>query len=251
MVAKRLGVSLFCLTDHDTFAGSAATEAVFAPNQVLRGVELTCREQKQTVHLLIYDIAAAEPWTELDEILANARQDRLERVHNIVARLEQLHIRLDIDDVLAQSGHTVGRPDVARAMVRAGVVSSFREAFHRYLRDGGPADIPSKAISLGAALEVGRRRGARMSLAHPHTLGKLAAKFVRRYRSCGLEGLEVLYKSYPPEQRTRWLALAEECDLVITGGSDFHGPQATPDVELGVEFPGKLVQPLLEWLGAA
>ena len=197
----------------------------------------------------MYDVDHSSHWSELEDWMTKARELRRERVRNIVARLEQLGIVMDGDRVLAQAGkRTVGRPDVARALVQAGVVATMREAFSRFLRDGGPADIPAKSIGLGEALEIGRRIGARMALAHPHTVGGFAEALFRAYRSQGLTGIEAHYKGYTETEQARWLALAREWDLVSTAGSDFHGAQATPNIALGVALNQPHLSKLLHWL---
>ena len=84
-------------------------------------------------------------------------------------------------------------------------------------------------LTLAEGLALGRAAGARMALAHPHTLGEYAAVLCQRYRRAGLDGLECFYGPYTPRQRRRWLSLAERHGLVVTGGSDFHG-KATPQI---------------------
>jgi predicted metal-dependent phosphoesterase TrpH len=247
--ARLRGVELFCLTDHDSFDGYEATRA--ACPQVLRGLELSCHEEGRTVHLLVYDAARDDDrWSTLGAQLENAQEARRERLRAMSERLAELGVPVDVEPILAGAGtRTVGRPDLANALMASGHVSSFGEAFMRYLGDGAPAYLPMARLSLGEGLALGRAAGARMALAHPHTLGEYAAVLCQRYRRAGLDGLECFYGPYTPRQRRRWLLLAERYGLVVTGGSDFHGTAMPQIPEPGIELPERHASRLRAWLG--
>ena len=144
-----------------------------------------------------------------------------------------------------------GWPDVARALVAAGVCKRPDEAFARFLGDRGPAYVGVESITLEEALAMGRAAGARMSIAHPHTLGKygVVRDAYQRLRSEGLEGIEALYGRYSRAASRGWLQLADELDLVATSGSDFHGGMLPDVVRPVVDLPEPYVRPLCEWLG--
>lgn len=246
--ARRRGVELFCLTDHDSCEGYGAT-AGSCP-QVLRGLELSCSDKGRTVHILVYDVARdPERWAMLEQTLAGLRNARKDRLRVIAERLAGLGIEVDAEVIVAGAhGRSVGRPDIARALVHAGVVHSMDEAFERFLGDGKIADVPFERLSVQAALALGARAGARMALAHPHTLGDGAAELLRRHGHEGLEGLECYYGAYTEKQRKRWLTLARQLDLVVTGGSDFHGTSTPQIIEPGISLPAPHAERLLSWL---
>ncbi|ACY17734.1 PHP domain-containing protein [Haliangium ochraceum] len=248
-MARSSELDLFCLTDHDTCAGYEATQA--ACPVVLRGLELSCQEEGRTVHLLMYDVTGDQArWHELARYLEHAHEARRQRLRAMAERLGELGAPVDVESILAgASERTVGRPDLAQALVDSGAVSSFGEAFTRFLGDNAPAHIPSSRLSLADGLALGRAAGTRMSLAHPHTLGEYAALLFSRYRRAGLEGIEAYYGPYTARQRRRWLRLAEQFDLVVTGGSDFHRPSTPQPTELGIELPETHSARLREWLG--
>lgn len=250
--ARAEGVELFCLTDHDSVAGYEATAAELTGAKVLRGVELSCRHANRTVHLLLYGIADGPGHEALQRRLAGILEDRRRRLRAIVERLAELGIRLDADAILIGThGHTPGRPDVARALVERGHVRSPREAFERYLHDGGPADVALDRVTLEEGLALGREAGAKMSLAHPHALRshQLVGEIVQRFRGEGLEGIEAFYGRYGANERELWLRLARRHDLVVTGGSDFHG-DAVPEIKRpGIELPEPFAARLRAWLG--
>lgn len=247
--ARQRGVELFCLTDHDSFDGYEATRA--ACPQVLRGLELSCHEEGRTVHLLVYDTTRDdERWATFGAQLVGAQQARRERLRAMGERLAELGVPVDVEPILAGAGtRTVGRPDLANALVAGGHVSSFGEAFMRYLGDGAPAYLPMERLTLAEGLDLGRAAGARMALAHPHTLGEYAAVLCQRYRRAGLDGLECFYGPYTQRQRKRWLLLAERYGLVVTGGSDFHGTAMPQICEPGIDLPERHASRLRAWLG--
>ncbi len=251
--AADAGARLFCLTDHDTIDGFSATAKSLRdrPCTVLRGLELTCKEGRRTIHLLIYGVAEGPGLESLGECLRGVRVAREERLLAIVDRLAGLGIKLDGEALLAStSDHTPGRPDVARALKEAGVVKSMREAFDRFLKDGGPADVQVARLSLGDGLELGRACGGRMSLAHPHTLRSfpLVADLCRRFQGAGLGGLEAFYGRYGASERENWCRLVDDQGMVATGGSDFHG-EAVPSVTRPtIDLPEARARRLCEWL---
>lgn len=249
--AAAAGVQIFCLTDHDTLEGGPRAHPAFGEDvRLLDGLELSCKHYGKTVHLLCYGVQAGESRAALEQRLARIREQRIARVHAIVDRFAALGILLDPQRILAGAHGTPGRPHVAKVLVDLGIVANVREAFDRYLHDGGPAYVDVDRVSLDEGLAMGRACGARMSLAHPHTQKEWAIvdEMYRMFRSHGLEGIEAYYGAYGPERREPWLRLAERYDLVVTGGSDFHG-EANPDItRLGVDLPEPHASRLVEWL---
>lgn len=247
---------LVCLTDHDTMAGHERMAATMAEARggsvrVLRGLELSCKQAKQTIHLLIFGVAEGLGSAALEQRLAEQRERRRERIVSICERLETLGVSLDPEPILhASHGRTPGRPDVAKALVEAKICSSVREAFDRFLRDDGPANVEIDSISLAEGLKLGREAGARMSLAHPHTLRHFAIvrELFVEFREQGLEGIEAFYGVTSMTRAEPWLRLARELDLVPTGGSDFHGEALAEVKRPGIELPLAYAPRLREWL---
>jgi 3',5'-nucleoside bisphosphate phosphatase len=252
--AAGLGLALFSLTDHDTCDGWAAASAEIDPATTtpVAGVELSVVEAGRTVHLLMYDGYRDGRWTALAAALADQARARRVRMRDMIARLVQRGVAVAWEDVIAEAqgdGEAVlGRPHLARALVRRGAVSSVSEAFSRYLADGGPADVPLARIRVEQALDLAGAAGARVSLAHPHTLGPvLAADLLRRHRDRGLDAVEAAYGAYGPRERSDWLDLAASFGAVVTAGSDDHGDGSV--ASHGVELDDPHAGRLLEWLG--
>ena len=237
-------VDVFALTDHDTCAGSA----VEVPGaRTLRAVEMSCDDAGRTIHVLAYDRGGA--WHLLEDRLAAVRTARTNRLRVMAARLLQRGISVDIESMLAQAGHrAVGRPDLARAMLAAGVVSSMKEAFSRHLYDGGPVDVPHAALPITEALELGVAANAAMALAHPNLYDQRSVQLVRTHRTHGLTGIEAFAGGYDSRERSRWTSLADDLGLVCTGGSDWHGPEEAMN-QPGVDLPADRSDALVRWLG--
>jgi len=230
-LAARAGVGAIALTDHDTVAGvgEARDAGERAGVRVVAGIELSARHDGRAVHVLGYFVDPARETflKRLDEMQA----ERLDRIHRMVARLNELGYELAVDDVLAQArGAVVARPHVARALVARGHVRTLGEAFSpELIADGGRADVPRQQLTPREAVALIGSAGGVAVIAHAgltHHLGThnpLPDELVRELRDNGLAGLEVDHPDHPPLVRDRLRALAESLGLVATGGSDFHG----------------------------
>lgn len=263
-VARRAaarGVGWFALTDHDTTAGAEAARAALAPDtRVLRATELTCDHDGTTVHVLVYDRGG--DWAAIEAVLAAMRAARRARLEQMGARLHALGVALELAPLLAAAEtRAVGRPDLARMLVASGHATTPRDAFARFLFDGGPVDVPhARAPAMADALAAGRDAGAAMALAHPHfydgrpgsSAPPLGPILARTYKDRGLTGLEAFYGLYDSAARRRWIGLADELGLVCTGGSDWHGAgeimNSVSGVPIGVDLPARRADALAAWL---
>lgn len=241
--ATERAVEVFALTDHDTCAGSALATVPHA--RVLRAVEISCDHEGRTIHVLAFD-RGGTGWAALEERITAVRLARVGRLRVMAARLEQRGVRIDVEPLIAVSTErSVGRPDLARLMVAAGHATSMKDAFARHLFDGGPVDVPNKALSMTDAIAAGRDAGAALALAHPHLYDSMSFQMVREYE---LGGIEAFYGRYDARERKRWIELADDRGLVCTGGSDWHGPDDEGAAQVGVDLPPDRSDALLRWL---
>ena len=233
--AAAAGVRTLAVTDHDTVeavpaVGAAAERAGLA---TMAGIEITAIHRGRDVHILGYGVDVGD--ANLRAFLAAQRQSRRARVVSILERLAALGLSIDASSLMTativDTGRAVGRPMVARALVAAGHVPDVAAAFDRYLAEGRPAFVPRVGPS---PAEVGRRivrAGGVASLAHPAKLGD--DELVRTLVGEGLEAIEVYHPDHDEEATKRYRALADAQDLIVTGGSDYHGPGSGRDSALG------------------
>jgi predicted metal-dependent phosphoesterase TrpH len=243
--AAAIGLTAIAVTDPDTVDG--LPEALAAGERlgvdVIPGVEINLEHDQVTMDMLGYFLAGM-PTEELQAELAELRVYREARNERMVARLAELGLPLDLEDLAASSENgAVGRPHIGEAMVRRGYVSSISEAFKLYLRRGAPAWVDRRRLALGRALRLLRASGALPVLAHPGIIRTDAAglnAIVRAAAHGGMAGIECYYPLHDEETVARCLGLAEKYALVPTGGSDYHGT-VKPKARLGVASLGRPV----------
>lgn len=239
--AVKQGLTAIAVTDHDTVAGVPPTlEIAKAANiELLAGIELTAEYDGSEIHILGYLIDYLGQG--LQEKLAGLGQNRLERIHKIVKRLNSIGIGLRAQEVFdIAAGGIVGRLHVARAMLAGGWVDSIPEAFRKYIGEKCPAYVCGFRFSPLEAIKLIKEAGGIPVLAHPYTLNcnELIVKFIK----CGLMGLEVYYTEHTPAMTKLYLDMAKKFSLLITGGSDCHG-LAKSEAKMGsIKIPYELVE---------
>ncbi len=223
--ASEAGLTTISVTDHDTVAAFAEVTAGARTQgiRVVPGIEITSIDEGRDVHLLAYffDPASAA----LGTFLEGQRALRVSRVREIGARLVALGMAVDVDAVLQAAanrpGTSVGRPQLARALMTAGHVRSVQEAFEKWLATGQPAYVPRTGPSPADVVGVIHQAGGIASFAHPAVTKRdgLIASLV----NLGLDAIEVYHSDHAPEDERAYTALAARLGVLISGGSDFHG----------------------------
>lgn len=233
--ARAAGVDVLSITDHDTVAGclAATEEAAGRGLQLVPGIEVTAALDGRDVHVLGYFIDVHhEP---LGRFLGEQRRQRLDRVREMVARLECLGIPLDVEAVLApgleDQAKAAGRPWIARALVGAGHAATTAEAFDRWLGQGRPAFVPRLGVPPMTVIERIHEAGGLASLAHPGLTR--CDDHIPSFVDAGLDAIEVFHSRHDPEATSHYLALAERLGVEVTGGSDYHGDDPHQTARLG------------------
>lgn len=241
--AASQGLRTIAIADHDTVAGipQALASARGVSLRVIPAVEISCELAEGEVHLLGYFVN----WSQgapLAQMLARFRAARTQRARAMLEKLRRLGMPLDWEDVEAFAGcESVGRPHVAQALVARGYVQSVAEAFERYLFRGGPAYVPRFKLAPEEAIALIHRSGGVAVLAHPLDILDVVGWLTGE----GLDGLEAYYPGYAPEVSAQIVAIARRHSLIVTGGSDYHGPRVSPGIEIGcVDVPEAVVQAL-------
>lgn len=244
--AHRRGVRVVALTDHDTMDGVAEARKAAAELglTLIAGIELNTDSPAGEVHVLGYYVD--EDDAGFQQLLASRRRGRAERTVRIVERLQRLGYDISFADVQRIAGDgALARPHVARALTEAGYVADMKEAFDRYLHRGGPAYVKRESFSPREAIDAIVAAGGVPVLAHPGRIKDDSV--IEELVADGLQGLECYYPEHDAEQTERYVAFAAEHDLVVTGGTDFHGPDSHHEKRIGaVSAPADVVQRLLE-----
>jgi predicted metal-dependent phosphoesterase TrpH len=223
--AALVGLHAMAVTDHDTTAAVQEVQQLAGARGIdaISGIEITAIDEGCDVHVLGYFIEPAH--AALSAFLARQRAARIARVEAIGRRLAWLGVPIDLERLMVearqQTGRSIGRPQVARAMVAAGHVADTREAFDRWLGRGLPAFVPRQGADSERVIAIIHEAGGIASLAHP---GKSVTD--DRLRSLGEQGLDALEAFHPDHDPTlvhHYVALARSLGLLMTGGSDFHG----------------------------
>jgi 3',5'-nucleoside bisphosphate phosphatase len=188
--------------------------------RVVAGCEFSVRAPWGELHLLGYFLPT--DGGDLHRFLVEARAARERRGRQMIERLQRLGIEIDLEDLAFQVGNSaVGRPHVARALVDAGAVEDFTEAFDRYLGRGRPAFVEKALPALRQVADIVHGVGGLVVAAHLGEHGREAE--LRAFRDEGLDGVEVRHPSHPRRIENRLTKLAQRLDLAISGGSDWHG----------------------------
>jgi hypothetical protein len=241
--ARDVGLSALALTDHDTLAGiaGAQTTGQQVGVRVVPGCEFSVRAPWGELHLLAYFLPVGDH--ALEEFLANARAARERRGALIVEKLQRLGVEIDLEDLAYQTGTgALGRPHVARALVDAGVVDDFEEAFDRFLGRGRPAFVEKALPTLREVADLVHGSGGLVLAAHLGDRGQEPQ--LRAWQAEGLDGIEVRHPSHARHVEARLAKLARKLDLAMSGGSDWHGEGELGDAHAplgGMQVP-------LEWL---
>lgn len=244
--SKRAGLLAIAVCDHDTTDGlPPAIEAAKEDGvvEVLPGIEMSAENEGSEVHILGYLIDRENE--ALKERLSSLKNNRIERIYKMTARLKELGLNLSAEDVFAIAGKgTVGRLHVARAMLKAGLVTSIIEAFQKYIGDNGPAYVLGFKLQVPEAISLIREAGGISVLAHPYTVKN--DDLIREFARQGLMGIEAYYPEHSQSMVNFYLQLAKELNLLVTGGSDCHG-SAKAEAKIGsLKIPYELVEKLKE-----
>jgi predicted metal-dependent phosphoesterase TrpH len=220
--AHEAGLAAIALTDHDTLAGvaPAVTEGTRLGLRVVSGCEFSVQAPWGEMHLLGYFLPPDSP--AVADFLAAARTMRLERALQIVDHLQAWGVDIGPEDVLREAGDAaVGRPHVARALVRRGTVPDVVAAFDEFLGEGRRAYVPKRLPPLEEVAALVHRVGGMVAAAHLRE--RATRTTLLTLKRLGLDGVEVRHPRHSPELARAIESLARELDLVCTGGTDWHG----------------------------
>lgn len=248
-LAKDAGLKTIAITDHDVVDGIdraiAAGKSVGV--EVIPGVEFTTEVPRAEIHILGYFVDYKDK--SFQEILKKIQDDRSTRIYKIVEKLKKVGVTVSAEEILdLASEGSAGRPHVARILIKHGLVKNFREAFGRYLKYGAPAYVPHYKLSPTEAVRLVLKVGGIPVYAHPAV--SACDEIIPDLLAAGLMGIEVYYTGHSKMDEKHYFGLARKYNLLITGGSDFHGLETAREVELGeITISDKLVEKLKDAKG--
>lgn len=240
-IEKRVGI--LGITDHDTLDGIKQIDKtnsliVDSGIQIIDGVELSAKVSKGRMHILGYDI-------DINDVNINKEMEQIKdnSINSVLSIMEQIKrdygIVFGYSDIkeLVNSNHNLGRPDLAKLCVKYGYASSIQDAFDKYLIEAyNKTRSTSKGLSYQECIELILQSKGIPILAHPKSLELPEKEFLillKEMINSGLKGIEVYHSSHTEEEIKYYLEIANRYDLLISGGSDYHGKTIKPDIELG------------------
>ena len=255
-LAKSSGLVGFALTDHDTAAGvkEAANEARKLGLAFVPGIEISVEFPRPgTMHILGYGI---DPDSEgLRELSTWQVGSRNRRNPQIIQKLRDLGVAITLEEIEAIAGSDViGRPHIAKILLDKGYVSSTKQAFDKYLGQGGAAYVNRERLPARRAFDLIALAGGVAVLAHPVQLATQndaqLHRIVKDLVDLGLKGIEVIHSDHTPELVEKYTKMAEQYLLLKTGGSDFHGANKK-DIEMGLAKGQRIPRQMLDELTKA
>lgn len=230
--AKRAGLSLISVADHDHVAG--ISEAMLVGGElgieVVPGLELSVAVDDRDIHVLAYFVDTHNE--ALLEYLEFMRVERMKRAERIVKKLHSINVPLSMDKVLEKAGQAaVGRPHIATALVEEGLAETYHDVFLKYIGVGRPAYVAKYLCSPEEALALIEEAGGLSFLAHPGN--SIPEDVLLRFIKAGVDGIEIVHPSHSAEVVAHYQAITSEYYLLESGGSDFHGGPKNDDDALG------------------
>ncbi len=252
--AIKCGLNTISITDHDSVDG--VTEARIASNgsllNVIPGIEFSAIHKDQELHILGYYINISNK--ELREETAFIAEERRERAKKIINKLAKIGVRLSYQRVQEiAGGNVIGRPHIALAMIEKGYISKVQQAFtSEYFDNKGKAYVSRYKMSPKRAIDMINNAGGVAVIAHPGLCMRgfgLKKEQLKELIDLGLEGIEVYHSSHSNDQKIMYLQLAKKYDLLVTGGSDFHGSSHKEGSKIGsIQLDEKHVKKLKDYV---
>jgi predicted metal-dependent phosphoesterase TrpH len=243
--AQKNGLSCIALTDHDTVEGCerAAAAAAKVKMEFIAGTELTAEHDDTELHVLGYFLDTQNK--KLLKEISKFQTVRQSRIQEMVARINEMGIPLEAESVFALANcKSPGRPHVARAMIKAGLVKNLDEAFDRFLKKGRPAWVPKSKISALEAIELVHQAGGLAVMAHPGL--NRTDEIIPALVDAGMDGIECFHTKHSTSMSERYLEIADKYNLLVTGGSDCHGFSKNKPLIGTVRLPYEHIEKLKE-----
>lgn len=233
--ANKKEIKVISITDHDTVSG--IEEAIKSSGDysitIVPGIELSCIYNEEEVHILgLFIDYNSYLFKELSDKLIESRYGRAKK---IISKLNELDIHITLEEVLKLCNNKViGRPHIARVLIEKGYVSSIDDAFETLLGNGKPAFISRYKLSINEATDIIHKTGGLSILAHPGLIRNCNIENI--LKNYNIDGIEVYHSKHCEDDIVKFIDLSREFNLIITGGSDWHGDFNNGECNLGEFF---------------
>ncbi len=232
--AAENGIDIISITDHDSVNGLAEAKKAGSENNVMviPGVEISSDIKDTEVHILGYFFDPENK--QFEHYLNFFREERVKRASRIVEKLNILGLPLVMEDVLEQASNSaIGRPHIAQALLAKNLVSSYYEAFYKYLGNHAPAYERKVHLSPQSAFKIISDAGGLSFIAHP---GNMPEILIKELIEAGVDGIEVIHPSHSHDKVRFYRGIVNEYFLLESGGSDFHGGKRDDEANFGKFF---------------
>jgi hypothetical protein len=232
--AKQASLDIISITDHDNIKGfkEASEEGKELGVEVIPGVEISSEISDREIHILGYFFDPDN--LELERYLTFFREERIKRAGRIANKLMNLGFEIHLDEILEKAKKSsVGRPHIAQVMLEKGIVSSYYEAFNKYIGNGSPAFEKKVHLSPQSAFRIINDAGGLSFIAHP---GNLPENLLKELIDSGMDGIEVIHPSHSKLQQKFYRGIVNSYFLLECGGSDYHGGKREDETNLGQHY---------------
>lgn len=235
-LARENGIKLLAITDHDTVDGISEAEVKAAELGIdfIPGIEISAKSETE-LHILGYYIEKDVKEFQDGIDLLHSFRDAREKI--TIDYLNSKNVEITAEEVkIATKGNIIGRPHMAAVMIQKGYVKNKKEAFDKYIGNSEYMALDRPKTTVEESIKIIKEGHGVPVLAHPHSLRQSYTeldKTLGTFKEMGLKGIECYYNSYSVADTVNYMTLAKKHGLVVTGGSDFHGPFTKPDVKIG------------------
>lgn len=244
-LARDLDLKAISITDHDHIGGYAEAAGIMREGEIelVAGVELSCGESGEDIHVLGY---LFDPESKvLADMLVELRRRRNQRGVRMLNKLKEIGIDIPEELMFEIAGiSAIARPHVADALVKIGVVKNYNEAFDRFIGNDCPGFVPKENISPSEAIELIHESGGLAFLAHPALSNTI--RYLEEFVGYGLDGIEVYHSRHNGSMVKRFTRLAQKYNLLISGGSDYHGRDGRYGMIGSQRVPARLLDEMKE-----
>ena len=221
-LAQQAKLEYIAITDHDSISGYSDNLFKYAEKHhvvLIPGIEISCSYKGREVHILGYMLDYKNQL--LRNFLHKLQECRVERIKTMLEKLSEIGIHITYEEISKNAAGSIGRPHIARKIIQKKYATNMKDVFNRYIGTNGSCFVAKKTFPIKDTIDVIKQSGGFAVLAHPHLIGN--DDIVEYVLSQGDIGLEVLYRGMPQHKKEKYMQIAKERNLYISGGSDFHG----------------------------